>query len=377
MTITEAGYQLRPFDPTRERDVSSLKEICANVYGGGDYLPSMAASYVEDPLCSFLALTDATTNAEILAVANYKRLPAQNSAWIEAVRTHPNHRNKGLASKLLHSIIDVSKKENDIHQNEQPTNILTCTIESNVGMKRALEKVGFIQTGSIPVLQFAKLKELPGWTPDCEKEAQPLLDALDMHHLVSPITKALASTSSWCTISTENDLLERLQQCKLEGCSGYLPGLYEYIVPGPNRSDLKQSMEQGLVLTLDVNNQKEISSCEQSNFDENVGQIILAFTQDDRISSLKSKWVCSIVAHTQIGFELALLHAHSYDVARRMHSFNDDSKCKKEHNNEDYVTALPFCLVFDNVVPIETGTLAYELPRVTDECIVFSYEQKE
>ena len=196
--------------------------------------------------------------------------------------------------------------------------------------------------------------------------------------MVSPITKALASTSSWCTISTEKDLLERLQQCKLEGCSGYLPGLYEYIVPGPNRSDLKQSMEQGLVLALDGNDQKEMSSCEQSDIDENtVGQIILVFTQDDRISSLKSKWVCSIVAHTQIGFEIALLHAHSHDVARRMHSFNDDCKSKKEHNNEDNVSALPFCLVFDNAVPIEAGTLAYELPRVTDECIVFAYEQKE
>ena len=156
-TTTMQNYKLREYNPTKESDVLALEEICANVYGGGDYLPKKAASYVSDNMCSFLALTttkeDTQTNDEedsVIAVANYKRLPVQNSAWIEAVRTHPNHQGKGLATRLLRSILEIAKEEDDIHnKTEEPTNILTCTVESNKGMKKALERVGFIQSGSI------------------------------------------------------------------------------------------------------------------------------------------------------------------------------------------------------------------------------------
>jgi GNAT superfamily N-acetyltransferase len=372
-------YQLRPYDPTRGSDRSSLDEICANVYGGGDYLPAMAASYVADPACSFLALTKNNNSSSsgsveedetILAVANYKRLHAQNVAWIEAVRTHPRHRNKGLATALLRSIVDLSKEKNEL-QLHKPTKILTCTIQSNKGMLRALEKVGFVQCNTIPTLQWKVLKELPGWTPHCDKSPQPLLDALDLKHLVSPIAKTIPS-SAWCTISTEQQLLGWLELCKNEGgCSGYLPGLYEYIVPGPNRVDLKLSLEHGLVLTMDFRTQTEVSCW------DGAGIAILAFTQDERISSLKSKWVCSIVAHSQLGFEAALWRAHSGDIAKRMQFFHlGGDNIDPLNTVDELATGLPFCLVFDDAVPLNAGTLSHALPRVTDECVVFSYQHE-
>ena len=88
---TTADYLLREYDPTSESDRASLDEICRNVYGGGDYLPSVADSYAADEACSFLALEDASA-ARLAAVANYKRLHMQDAAWIEAVRTHKDYR---------------------------------------------------------------------------------------------------------------------------------------------------------------------------------------------------------------------------------------------------------------------------------------------
>lgn len=401
-TATVNGdYQLRPYDPARESDRTSLDEICANVYGGTDYLPAMAASYAADPACSLLVLTkneisrSTEEDETILAVANYKRLHAQNIGWMEAVRTHPRHRNKGLATAILRSIVYLSKDENDmqLHKNNaQPTKILTCTIQSNKGMLRALEKVGFVQCNTIPMVSMKVLRGLPGWTPDCDKSPQSLLDALDLRHLVSPIARTIP-TSSWCTISTDHQLLEWLELCKKEGgCSGYIPGLHEYIVPGPNRVDLKQSMEQGLVLAMDFRTQTELSCW------DSVGVAILVFTRDKRISSLKSKWVCSIVAHSQLAFEAALWHAHSSDIARRMQSFHCGGDNIDAHssdiarrmqsfhyggdnidplNTEDEsVTAVPFCLVFDDAVPLNEGTLSHALPIVTDECVVFSIQHE-
>jgi GNAT superfamily N-acetyltransferase len=343
----------------------------------------MASSYAADPACSFLAMTtnsgwssgcgDSTEvdDDTILAVANYKRLNAQNVAWIEAVRTHPRHRNMGLATALLRSIIDLSKEENDSRPSHdaRPTRILTCTIRSNRGMLRALEKVGFVQCNTIPALQWKVLKELPGWAPNCDKSPRPLLDALDLKHLVSPIAK---TATPWSTISSEQQLLEWLALCKnVGGCCGYLPGLYEYIVPGPNRADLKESMESGLVLGMDFRTHPE-SSCLNG-----AGIAILVFTRDERISSLKSKWVCSIVAHNQLAFEAALWYAHSNDVASRMRSFHcDGDKVDNLDPADESATALPFCLVFDDAVPLNEGTLSHALPRVTDECVVFSYQHE-
>ena len=332
----------------------------------------MAESYVADPLCSFLGLAGRNNDTqdhakpdEIVAVANYKRLPLQNSAWIEAVRTHPQHQNRGLASSLLRELIALSKEE-DVSRR-----ILTCTIESNKGMQRALEKVGFERYGTIPALSFARLKQLPGWSAECTAEPMPLLSALELNSLVSNDVKSIAFSDKWCTVTSENELLMALEECQQNGTCGYLPGLYEYIVPSPSRTDLQQSIEHGLVFTLNISD-KSISGCDiYCSTSIQAGKAILALTKDERISSLKSQWVCSIVAYTRLAFEAALVYAHSDEVLKRMHRLESSEMKDEAKVNDD--KSKPFCLVFDDAVPLERGSLAHALPRVTDKCVVFSY----
>jgi hypothetical protein len=383
----------------------------------------LAASYVANPDCSFLALTTSSAatatslntknydddskgssnsssdvvtttmncqdgiGGKIVAVANYKRLQTQNIAWIEAVRTHPKYQNQGLATTLLHAIIDLSKKEK-----ESTKTVFTCTIQSNKGMLRALQKVGFVQCNIIHTLKFDVLRKLPGWSSSAEDDniiPRPLLDALGLTSLISPIVKTIQH-SSWHTITTEQCLIDWLTLCKVQGgCSGYLPGLYEYIVPGPNRNDLKHSLEYGLVVAIDFSSSSttKITTTTTKNDDvlSNAGHAILAFTRDTRITSLKSKWVCSIVAYTQLAFEVAIWYAHSPDMARRMMKSTTLTTCNDNiyptnddnHTNDTTTTTiLPFCLVFDHAIPIHDGTVAYALPRVTDECVVLSYEHE-
>mmetsp|Transcript_25015 Transcript_25015/g.50093 ORF Transcript_25015/g.50093 Transcript_25015/m.50093 type:complete len:619 (-) Transcript_25015:25-1881(-) len=499
-------FEVVPFDPNNQKDVTTLQEICANVYGGGDYLPQMAASYVADPACSFMALKmtimptvdddddgnhgekgnedvtstaasitasmnhittgDTACNSEkkdergniMVAVANYKRLHAQNAAWIEAVRTHPDYRNRGLASKLLASIVDMAQQEDKERKSQivssfssssssslslsspgnindngvfAPTNILTCTIQSNKGMQRALQKVGFVPCNIIPTLSFAKLKELPGWAADDSNatdndkrndvngtdeaseertttmtatDAQPLLTALDLNHKVSQRAKS-TPTSCWRVVSSEPELLSLLSDLKANfGTCGYLPGLYEYIVPGTNRLDLKKSIEHGLVLAFDgssvvsASTKQEGSDCgnDESYNDGNGDRAILAFTIDKRISSLKSRWVCSIVATSHSAFETALWYAcHSSEVGRRMVRLQkiEDGDCTvmggsdddddatassgvDENGNSDEFVPFPFCLSFDDSLPLTDGSLASCLPLVTDQCVVFKYDNR-
>lgn len=354
-TMTPNEYHLRPYEST-DSDRKHLLEICKNVYGGDDYLPQIADSYVADESCSFLALVVLAPDEEkLVAVANYKRL-SQNSAWIEAVRTHEDFRRQGLASTMIQAMIDLTLTEDGERNDGTTTSIITCTIDSNKGMRRVLEKKGFDLSNKINCLAFSKLKELKGWAAGSISEPQPLLNALDLHHLIS--SRANELSQSWRTLSTENELLSKLQHCKQEGgTSGYLPGLYEYIVPGPNRLDMKQSLENGLVFVLDAED-KELSTCETND----AGHAILVFTRDERISSLKSNWVCSIVCYTQSAFDSALLFAHSPDVANKLNVGTERKDTP------------PFCLVFNDQVPLAPGTLAHELPRVDDECVVFTYQ---
>jgi hypothetical protein len=244
---------------------------------------------------------------------------------------------------------DMTRNSDNQQEKFPPTSILTCTVQSNIGMQRVLEKLGFVQTNTIAVLKFGTLRELPGWSAEDTNipQGKPLLDALDLHHLISQDAKSVP-TSSWTSVTTEEQLLELLALMQNEGGTcGFLPGLYEYIVPSPNRVDLKQSLEQGLVFALDV-----VANNGRSE------RAILAFTQDKRISTLRSNWVCSISAHSTLAFEAALHYAHSSDVAQRFGGTTE---------------MIPFCLVFDDAVPIVEGNLAYALPRVDDECVVFSY----
>lgn len=368
MGVTDYKYKLRPYEPSTDR--CALDDICAKVYDGGDYLPKVAETYAADPLCSFLTLAGMAESDEIVAVANYKRLPLQNSAWIEAVRTYPDHQNKGLASSLLRELINLSKQEDEDNESTDKTTILTCTIESNKGMQRALEKVGFKRYSTIPALSFAALKQLPGWSVECPKSPQPLLTALNLDHLVSNEARAIAESDKWTTVTSNDQLLLALAECKQHGGTcGYLPGLYEYIVPSPSRVDLQQSMEHGLVFTLGISD-KDISGCDEDS-QTHVGKAILAFTKDERISSLKSQWVCSIVAYSTISFEAALVYAHSSNVAKHMQHPNRDITAH-DRLKEDCIPK-PFCLVFDEAVPLHDGTLAHALPRVADDCVVFSY----
>ncbi|EJK74062.1 hypothetical protein THAOC_04283 [Thalassiosira oceanica] len=202
-----------------------------------------------------------------------------------------------------------------------------------------------------------------GWAAESEGEPEPLLDALGLRESVS--AEAREASGSWRTVSTERELLSCLRRCReVGGSSGYLPGLYEFIVPGPGRLDLSRSLDDGLVFVLDCPDvDKEQSSC--SSPEGQVGPALLAFTRDGRISSLKSNWVCSVVASSRVSFESAIDYAHSSDVADKLNT----GTARKN--------TPPFCLVFDDRVPIEEGTLAERLPRVEDECVVFSYIQKK
>ena len=125
--------RLRPFLPVH--DQPAIESICASVHcaidiESGDYLPGLAASMAADPACSLLVLTE---NDDVVSVANVKRLTPSIS-WLEAVRTSPERRGRGLASRLCSAHTAVAAAEG--------RRLLSATVSSNHGMQKAFARCG-------------------------------------------------------------------------------------------------------------------------------------------------------------------------------------------------------------------------------------------
>lgn len=229
-----ARGELRPFEI--ERDQRALADLCANVYGGRDYMPTRAASYAADPACELLVLE--AEGDELAAIANYRRISA-GVAWLEGMRTAEAIRGGGVATHLVRHLRTVAAGEGRA--------LWSCTIASNAPMLRVFAKAGLVRRGSIGLLAWDSLRALPGWGeaqrdesgerhPQSEGAAEkvvekpvPLLRGLGLESLVSERAKRV----HWEPVRTAAALDARLKSIGDlgedlgENLRGLVPGLYK------------------------------------------------------------------------------------------------------------------------------------------------------
>ena len=91
--------------------------------------------------------------------------------------------------------------------------------------------------------------------------------------------------------------------------------------------------------------------------DEIFGGALVALAREERISTLRSPWVCSVAATTGKALEAALWHASS---ARCLATLGGHTG---------------FTVAVDGAVPVtEGGGLAQLLPLTDDPCLLYSSE---
>ena len=283
-----SSYRLRKFDV--EKDMEAIHDICRDVYGGADYLPKTAPVLADDPNSSFFVLADITTDRPA-AVGNARRFKP-NMSWLEAIRTCPDHRSRGLARQLTESLIESSHSEHG-------DAMYSCTVQSNLAMRKVFERTNMKELGQIHQCSFAELKKLPGWAADDGGDddmvssipTKPLLLALGVDcESISDHAKQMQMTQ----ISSEDQLNKELALIQAKGGIGHLVGLYE-LLP-----------DEGIRKSLDANRVWKVSSTTNpSDF------ALLALVHEAKISSLKSPWVCSISATSMVALEGALCNACS------------------------------------------------------------------
>eukprot|EP00746_Dinoflagellata_sp_MGD_P129573 gnl/MRDRNA2_/MRDRNA2_63721_c0_seq1.p1 gnl/MRDRNA2_/MRDRNA2_63721_c0~~gnl/MRDRNA2_/MRDRNA2_63721_c0_seq1.p1 ORF type:complete len:476 (-),score=69.50 gnl/MRDRNA2_/MRDRNA2_63721_c0_seq1:87-1514(-) len=312
-----ASYRIRQFDPVN--DQKALESICKHVYGGTDYLPSSAASLAKDPASLLVVLEDLSLRQPV-AVANVRKIkPCM--AWLEAVRTSAEHRGKGFAAHLTRYLIDHCVRDN--HE------VYTCTASSNKPMQRVFNKTGMTFLHQIHQLSFSKIRKLPGWSPEDQRPAEPLLKTLGLESRLHEKAGAL----QWSKVSSDKEFKLVMQKIKEAGGMGHLPGLWELL----SESAATDSMVNGRMWKLEAT-------------DDNLVAAVLAFSKVPKIESLKSQWVCSLAATTPEALESAVWQAHS-------------KACLSTLQGD-----VAFTLSMDGVVP---SILRESLPLVDDPCVIY------
>ena len=80
----------------KESDYEDILEISKHIWDGNDYLPKLINEYIKDPHCKPYV---AEEKGKVISIVNVNFF-TPNFVWLEAMRTHPDYRNRGIATAL-------------------------------------------------------------------------------------------------------------------------------------------------------------------------------------------------------------------------------------------------------------------------------------
>lgn len=308
-------FKVRSFSSPQDKD--NLAEICKDVWNGKDYLPNIAPAFEQDPSCDFVIMEHEKTG-EMVAAGNRRIFDEKGKViWIESIRVSTKFKGRGIATVLMK---ELCKRSREAGAKE----ILSCTVDDNYAMKKVFGKAGVAMNhrSNVQFSEFQKLKSLPGWSAmDSDRQPRNILKALDVEHLVQEEAKS----EHWKIIESEKELKSLLETLRNHGMSGHLPGLGKLLWLS---DELRDSIRKGLVRKL----------CKKNGDPP----AVMALVKDPSIKSLRSKYVCSVVATTAHDFDSALWEACKGEIVPLLGG------------------SPAFCLVFDGAS--SPGSLIESLP---------------
>jgi GNAT superfamily N-acetyltransferase len=149
-------------------DHPDIVEICKDIWDGTDYIPDTINFLKKDPTCYPTVLID---DNKVISVVNL-RLFNKDIGWSEGMRTHPEYRGRGFASKL-------QEHQNKFAKELGCKNIWLSTAETNDATRKMLENMGFKEEAKF------YLKNIKGTE---KKSTQTCVEKID----ISRATKILA-----------------------------------------------------------------------------------------------------------------------------------------------------------------------------------------
>ncbi|MDF2531636.1 MAG: hypothetical protein K0Q65_1217, partial [Clostridia bacterium] len=93
----------------RHEDYDDVMEICKDIWGGLDYLPSILHSWIDDNEGKFIGAVDSDTN-KVIGTNKYSIL-ADGTGWLEGIRVHKDYRGRKIAKLLTECVIEHATKD--------------------------------------------------------------------------------------------------------------------------------------------------------------------------------------------------------------------------------------------------------------------------
>lgn len=93
----------------QHEDYDDVLEICKDIWGGTDYLPSILHSWIDDKKGKFIAAVDTDTN-KVVGTNKYSIL-ADGTGWLEGIRVHKDYRGRKIAKLLTARVLECSIKD--------------------------------------------------------------------------------------------------------------------------------------------------------------------------------------------------------------------------------------------------------------------------
>jgi ribosomal protein S18 acetylase RimI-like enzyme len=122
----------------QHEDYDDVLEICKDIWGGLDYLPSLLHTWVDDKEGIFIAAVDSNTN-KVVGTNKYSIL-ADGTGWLEGIRVHKDYRGQKIAKLLTERVLQHAKED---LQAGKVQRIAFSTHESSVESIRMMKKYNF------------------------------------------------------------------------------------------------------------------------------------------------------------------------------------------------------------------------------------------
>ena len=159
-------------------------------------------------------------------------------------------------------------------------------------MKKVFSRVDMDNVCDLGCPDVTKMKTSPVWAAsDIQGEPRNILEAFSLEELV----QGEAKLENWEAITSTEELKSILKGVTKHGGIGHLPGLAKLVYQS---QDLDESIQKGLVRKLDRS-------------DAGLPPVVMELVREPAIQSLRSKYVCSIVATCAHDFDAALWEACS------------------------------------------------------------------
>jgi len=113
-------------------DKEGILEISSHIWEGRDYLPKWIDIYDNDPYSTPVVVED---EERIISVANM-RFISPEIVWLEAIRTHPDSRGKGIATALTRYMLELAREKG-------AEAIWLSTANDQPSTRIILERIGF------------------------------------------------------------------------------------------------------------------------------------------------------------------------------------------------------------------------------------------